>query len=276
MSVKMRQRLVVGGFATALFLSLLYFSDYLFIRLTTVFLGSALFLTALKEFYTMAVAKGYRPYSNLGIACGAFYLAAVTLSLFWLHTATLPLVVAVLSMLFFFLFAFQDSSNPLVNIAITLFGITYIILPLSCIFEIAFFSVETGPIWVLYLFGVTKLTDTSAYFVGQIFGKNKLAPYISPNKTVEGLTGAILTGVMVSLLFVYYSPTIAARMDYIGALFFGLSLSILAQVGDLCESLLKRDAGVKDSSTLPGLGGALDLVDSMIFTAPLLYIFIYI
>jgi len=125
-------------------------------------------------------------------------------------------------------------------------------------------AAERGLAWLLFVIVVTWLSDTGAYLVGRSFGKTPLVPLISPKKTVEGLLGglaaAILFGLLANWLFVLGLPILVAS----GA---SLVLAVLGVIGDLAESLLKRQAGVKDSGTLiPGHGGMLDRIDALLFT----------
>ena len=122
---------------------------------------------------------------------------------------------------------------------------------------------------------LTWTSDTFAYFVGRKWGRNKLIPKVSPGKTVQGAVGAVVGSVMVGAAYAVVLQSFDTyRPSVLEAAFFGLLVSVVAQVGDLAESLLKRDSGVKDSGTLlPGHGGALDRFDSLLFTLPLAYFF---
>jgi len=129
-----------------------------------------------------------------------------------------------------------------------------------------------GNVWILFLFTVIFLSDTGAFYFGRFFGKRKLYPSVSPNKTWAGAFGGLFAGVVSGLLF--------ARLFRLGgfpleiALLAG-ALSVAGQVGDLVESMLKRNAGVKDSGRiLPGHGGLLDRVDGVLFAVPLLYLYL--
>jgi phosphatidate cytidylyltransferase len=118
------------------------------------------------------------------------------------------------------------------------------------------------------------LADTAAYFGGKLFGKHKLAPVVSPGKTVEGgvagLATAVLLGAVLGWLLLGIHPNTGVAL-LVGALM-GLLMSVTVQMGDLVESLFKREAGVKDSGNLlPGHGGILDRLDALIFTIPLTY-----
>lgn len=121
--------------------------------------------------------------------------------------------------------------------------------------------------YVILLFFAIAFTDTGAYYFGSKFGKHKLAPVISPNKTVEGAIGGTLCAIIVSLIFGYF-----ADLAWYHCIIVGFIVAFFAQIGDLSESLMKRDAGVKDSGNLlPGHGGFLDRCDSFVLTVPVVY-----
>ena len=124
---------------------------------------------------------------------------------------------------------------------------------------------EHGLLLLLYLVAVTKMTDNGALFVGRLWGRHKLAPKISPAKTVEGVCGGLVAGVLTAVLA---GPFCTGGTLAI-SLIFGAIISSLAVLGDLAESAVKRGAGVKDSGSLmPGIGGVLDLMDSILLSAP--------
>ena len=123
----------------------------------------------------------------------------------------------------------------------------------------------------MFLLLVTKGGDTGAYLVGSVMGRHLLFPKVSPKKSIEGAVGGLLASVGISLLCRSWFPQVP--IGHLACL--GFLLGSLAQVGDLCESLIKRDCGVKDSGThLPGFGGFLDVLDSIIFTAPVFYFYL--
>ncbi|MFO7460630.1 MAG: phosphatidate cytidylyltransferase [Desulfatiglandales bacterium] len=129
-----------------------------------------------------------------------------------------------------------------------------------------------GNFWILFLFTVIFMTDTGAFYCGRFFGKRKLYPSVSPNKTWAGAVGGFAAGVISGLLF---SSLFRLGGFPLQAGLLAGTLSICGQVGDLVESMLKRSAGVKDSGRiLPGHGGVLDRVDGVIFAAPLLYLYL--
>jgi len=159
-----------------------------------------------------------------------------------------------------------------------LFGLMYVPWLLSFITKIYYFPGLTagdGAFYVLYFILVTKFSDTGAYCVGSLIGKHKMIPRISPGKTWEGFGGAILGSVAVSVVFAHFAGAHLKGMTLTHAIVLGVILSIGAVVGDLIESLFKREAGLKDSGKLfPGIGGILDLLDSLLFNAPLMYLYL--
>lgn len=141
-----------------------------------------------------------------------------------------------------------------------------------------YYMIATRAAGVLFIFFALFLiwaTDSGAYFIGRAIGKNKLAPHISPNKTVEGSIGGIISAILVACLF-YFLTDLAVTISFAKLMIVAILLSIFGQLGDLVESALKRFYNVKDSGTiLPGHGGILDRVDSWLFVMPLLH-FIHI
>jgi phosphatidate cytidylyltransferase len=200
------------------------------------------------------------PLSFLYIISTAAALTALTQTLFFIAITS------------FFLAYFSSKEKSLENIAITTLGFIYIPLPLSCIIHIVYLSPEnSGVLWCAYLFAVTKLTDTGAFFIGKSLGRKPLALNLSPSKSIEGAIGGTIAGTLVSYAFFHFQIVPISALQ---SIFLGVLLSTTAQLGDLAESLIKRDANVKDSNKIPGLGGVLDTFDSLIPTAPILYLFL--
>ena len=155
------------------------------------------------------------------------------------------------------------------NISASFFSIIY--LGFLCSFILGI-RIAWGP-WSLLLFiFVVKASDIGAYTLGRLFWKHKMCPSISPGKTWEGLAGAALFGAGVSLGFSHFSGI----MPTLWAIGFGAVFGVLGQMGDLAESIIKRDAASKDSSaSIPGFGGILDVIDSPLATAPAAFAFFY-
>ncbi len=153
--------------------------------------------------------------------------------------------------------------------AASVFGIIYIVLPFS-------FLVATRLRWgagaLFMVLAVCKLTDVGAYYFGKLIGGARMAPAVSPNKTWTGLLGGVLTAVGGALVIRPWAPVLPGPA---AAVLFGLSVALVAVLGDLAESLIKREAGLKDSGrVLEGYGGLLDMVDDLLFVAPWAYLFL--
>jgi phosphatidate cytidylyltransferase len=185
-----------------------------------------------------------------------------------------------------FLLQMPQKLNPqgIVTMSVTFFGLIYVAWLCNFVTRINFAfrpslgqEVGDGRYFVMYLVVVTKFTDIGAYLTGSTLGRHKMIPRISPKKTWEGTIGGVLLAVLTSCLFFHFweAPLGRHGMTMGHAVILGLLLGAAAVVGDLAESLIKREAGVKDSSHwLPGHSGALDLIDSLLFTAPLLFVYI--
>jgi phosphatidate cytidylyltransferase len=175
------------------------------------------------------------------------------------------LLLLLLSLLF--MTTSQTLTSTMSNLGITLFGILFIGFLLSHVSLVR--NMANGRWWVLFLIVTVWAGDIFAYLVGSLFGRHKLYPKISPNKTYEGLVGAVLGSVIVALAFsILFLPHLKKGVSVLLA----IGIGVLGQVGDFTESMLKRSAQVKDSGSLfPGHGGMLDRVDSFLFSAPFLH-----
>lgn len=264
-----------------LFLGAVYYSNRPFLGFVFVCFIVGCQSLALWEYYQLAKAKGFAPLAFLGVGVNVVYVLTTYFSRHFAHPELLPNGVLIVALAMSFLCFFRKGSQPLGNLAITVFGLAYLTPPLICIININYFVFsdipQDGRVWLVYLFFVTKITDMGAYFFGKTFGKRPLAPTISPKKTMEGAFGGMVCAVATSIIFYGITQSFASpaiQMTFWQSIWLGIILSVIAQFGDLAESLLKRDADVKDSSHLPGLGGFLDIADSIVFTAPLLYLFL--
>ncbi len=160
-------------------------------------------------------------------------------------------------------------------IGTTLLGLMYVPWLLNFIQKINFFPGVDGKYYVLYFILVTKFSDMGAYLVGSLIGRHKMIPRISPGKTWEGFGGAIVVSTLASVLFAHFLGDKMAGMTLLHAIILGVVLSSTAVIGDLIESLFKRQSGVKDSGHFfPGIGGILDLLDSLLFNAPIMYLYL--
>lgn len=233
------------------------------------------------ELFDLAVRAEVRPFRGIGIAAAAavpmLTYAAHTdspLGLLWL--AGRPYVVAafVLLLLGMAVASRLPTARPLASVAVTLLGVYYAAVLPSFILLIRLPQWPdrswAGAMLVFFPLLVTWVCDTAAMFGGRAFGGPKLAPSISPGKTRSGGVAGVLGAVAVAPLFaLVIFPPLGVQISVLAACAMALLLSVVGQLGDLAESLFKREAGVKDSSSLiPGHGGVLDRFDSLYFVLP--------
>lgn len=176
-----------------------------------------------------------------------------------------------------------EGFRTLDEIAATIFGFIYCVILFSFIPKIFLLPLEdtggnpSAHYYVIFLIAVTKLTDMGAYLVGSMIGKDKMAPHVSPGKTWQGFGGAICFALIGSFVMYFLMGSLIPLITPIHAAILAVILALVAVLGDLAESILKRSLEVKDSGqVMPGIGGFLDLIDSLIFTAPLFYIYLLI
>jgi phosphatidate cytidylyltransferase len=279
----LQQRLTVSTLGTLLALLMIYLSPVpAFKPIFAVFIAAIIGI-ALWELMQIAYAKRLNPSITLCIVLSTLYTFSVVIAAQFHFAKMLPSLVLLAALLSGFFYYFAKGTSPFINLSITIFSIAYLTIPLSCMISIVYFfppdSHEDGRWWLLYVVFVTKMTDIGAFFIGKKFGRQKLAPYISPKKTWEGAFGGLVAAIFASVILILCSALFDGKafgLSLWQGIWLGALLGILAQCGDLAESLLKRDGGIKDSSQLPGLGGMLDIVDSLVFTAPLMYILLKI
>lgn len=242
----------------------------------------AMSVLGLREFYRITDAAKLPSYSRWGIAGGAALTALVFLAASGLTGLPLPqseLELVVLGVIAFgalvLRFLSKSPESGMTAIGTTLLGVVYVPFLLNFIVKIFFFSQAQGAWLVFFLAIVTKFSDAGAYATGSLIGKHKMIPRVSPGKTWEGFGGALVIATGLGLALVYFAGDRLDSLKWAHAVVLGLILSGLAVVGDLVESLFKREAGIKDSGQLfPGIGGMLDLLDSLLFNAPVMYIYL--
>ena len=239
----------------------------------------------LAEFYGLAEKRNLACFKGWGIFGGLLLMVGTFLNLTGkLGTSGTPSRVNDFETSFLILFVlglclrqFVSRSNTtgILAVSTTLFGLMYVPWLLNFIQKINFFPRVDGHYYLLYFILITKCSDTGAYAVGSLIGRHKMIPRISPAKTWEGFAGAILLSTLASLLFAQFLGDKMTGMNWKHAIILGVLLSIGAVIGDLIESLFKREAGVKDSGRFfPGIGGILDLLDSLLFNAPIMYLYL--
>ena len=254
------KRIIAGVFGIPLIIGACYSGGIYFLIFSM--LVSSL---ALKELFSMFELKEIRV-----LKYTAIFISILILALYYLNFD----ITLIFTLTFFLIFTseiFRKEKNPL-NPVLTVFGLLYITLPfvlLNIIIDENFPGIDLNI--VIYLFILIWVCDTSAYFGGRFFGKHKLSE-ISPKKTWEGSVSGLLMTMIVSVSIHFVFPE---KLNLINAAVIGMITGIFSQTGDLFESMLKRYCGVKDSSDLiPGHGGILDRFDSLIFVAPVVFVYL--
>ena len=242
----------------------------------TLSFGFTLFIALLAalgtgEYYSMAKKKGAEVERTFGMLASAFVVIAAHWGRF-----NCVLLVFIASLGILSTLHILRGRHSLTGLAASVFGLLYIGLGAAQLVFLHSFLSAKGPLLVTFLVIAVVCSDSGAYFVGSAMGRHKLAPKVSPNKTWEGAVGGVVAAVFGCAVFWVvlqklnvqaYSDTLVWHCAIIGG-----CLAVAAQLGDLTESMLKRDAGVKDSGTIfPGHGGVLDRCDGFLFAAPTLF-----
>lgn len=278
----MRTRVISAAAAIVLLAGVVY--------LGRVAIGLAIFVLALIAIYEFdrALEKGgYKPVYVLGyLSCLPLLYMAVsdllpnslmTLAATSPAAADSPVFAAalgiflILTSLFCFIL-FSNSKYTITDIALTLFGIIYVVSLMS--FVTITRNMDKGYLYIWLIFIGAWATDTFAYFTGVTIGKTKILPKISPKKSLEGCIGGVIGCIIIMMLFgrVFYSE-LGTRIFHFAVL--GLICGIISQIGDWSASVIKRTVGIKDyGNIMPGHGGVLDRLDSILFTAPAVYFYI--
>ena len=242
-------------------------------------LASVLAAIAAWEFYRIARAAGGSPLAPLGIVLAALLPIAVHAQ--YLGVVRFPVAVLTLTVLGVIaasIWLRRIDQHPISAAATTVLGVLYTGGTLSYAYALRYFGYAVGEtagaLVVVLPVVLTWSSDTGAYFAGRLIGGRKLMPSVSPAKTISGAIGAVVTTVGICALYVHFALKPHAQLAFSpwGLATFAIGISVAAQIGDLAESLFKREAGVKDSGTLfPGHGGVLDRLDSLFFVLPVAY-----
>jgi phosphatidate cytidylyltransferase len=223
------------------------------------------------EFYRMARASGSHPLVMPGIVLGAlivlgFYHPLIPV----MGGSSFPVTAAMLLIMIARLFSSRPVDGALEDVAATFLGVFYVAMLFA--FQVAIRTGDNGRQWLVFLYFIIWASDIGAYSIGIPFGKHRLYEKVSPKKSIEGLFGALIASSAMALLCrVWFMPPIGAGE----AIAIALLLAVVGTIGDFVESLFKRAAGVKDSGDfIPGHGGILDRMDSMLFAAPVLFYYL--
>ena len=227
-----------------------------------------------KEYVKILNHKGFYP------SLKVIYLteAILTTVVYFNRVDLVAITLTICAMCSFMWVLFVGRQPYIANVATTMFGMVYCgWFPLHLMFlrNLSNANYDSGLGFIILMFTSILLTDIGGYYIGSKFGKHKLAPVISPNKTIEGSIGGMSFAIIGSLLiWAYINYLLHIEVNLLIMIIGAIICTVFAQIGDLCESLIKRDAGVKDSGTsLPGHGGFLDRTDSFILTIPVMYYF---
>ncbi len=294
MSSELTRRVVFGVIAAPIAIAIVIFGGAPLAALLAV--TSAL---AAWELFRLARATGLTPFDDAGIAIAGvipLVVHARYLRIYDPDGFIGPISLAVMCLLVLLTIAIWrrgPSGKPLGAVASTAFGAAYTGGMLSYGYAIRYhdyafgpaalplagrtFTIASGGLLLLLPILLTWASDIGAYAVGRTVGRHKLIPSVSPGKTIEGAIGGLAATMLVAWVYTRFLLHPATNLDFrwhpAGALLFGALVSVAAQVGDLVESLLKREAGAKDSSRLiPGHGGVLDRLDSLLFVMPVSYV----
>lgn len=264
--LNLKSRSVTGVALVALITGVLWLAP------TAVFaFGVAVFsVLGLFELLTMLKLRGVQVYRVFGVSIGSILPLVVYTQMGLTESGDVLFVVLSCFCLFIIQFARSENPRALEGIALTFFSMMYVGWFLSFLVKIKFLYL--GWVWIAYLLTVTKVSDVAAFVVGSLWGKHNLIPHISPRKTTEGTVAGLAASALVSVMFAGRLPLAwsALQLALVGTV-----MGLVAQCGDLSESLIKRYCGVKDSGArLPGFGGVLDIIDSVLFTAPLFYFYL--
>jgi phosphatidate cytidylyltransferase len=263
-----------------------------------VFVAGIVAMLAIRELLKLSEAYGIRPFRSATlIFCGAFFLLiaifpGATDALSTAGFAYLALCAAALAPFFFL--ALGMRSNELASgfpaAMVSVFSFVYVALPMASLVSTR--EQWRGGFFLLYLLLLVWAGDIFAYFVGKPFGRHRMSPRVSPNKTWEGALASVVASLGVGLLMFHYAVPISSALlnahlikrkdgifspeaSLMPVILLSIILNVAAQLGDLVESLIKRGAGMKDSGAiLPGHGGMFDRIDALLFAAPVLWCYL--
>ncbi|MBI2559602.1 MAG: phosphatidate cytidylyltransferase [Planctomycetes bacterium] len=285
--ISLGTRIIFGTAMLGAFFGVLYL-DYIFnsdigLGLVAILAGTV----GLLEFYNIAAKNGSKPFKIIGLISGVLVFVGYWMSVRGLKASSQdllltkhsfhlissgPLVLLVL-LLFLLQGITRDLRDAAKNISITVFGILYVFFLLSFVMLIRHLPAGNGLQAVMTVLLISKGGDIGAYLFGSKFGRHKLSPTISPKKSIEGAAFGLFLGLLIA---VGLSISLSTRiLPFPWVIPFSLIVGVAAMFGDLAESILKRDANVKDASnSVPAFGGMLDIIDCMLFSLPVSYYFL--
>ncbi|HEU4749076.1 MAG TPA: phosphatidate cytidylyltransferase [Gemmatimonadaceae bacterium] len=271
---ELTRRIIFAVIAAPVSIGAIYFGDW-----ALAIVLSVLAALGAGELMKMARENGALPFEPAGIAIAALLPIALHAQRLGVYTFSLTAIVATSLVLFASsIWLRGPTGRPLSSVSITAFAVLYAGL-ISYVYALRYhpYAIGAGAGTALVVLPIllTWATDIGAFVIGSAIGKTKLMPSVSPGKTVAGAVGGLGLAVIICLFYVRFilMPFAQLGLTIQGAIIFAIAVSVAGQIGDLAESLLKREAGVKDSSRmLPGHGGILDRLDSLLFVLPIAYL----
>ncbi len=277
------KRLVFASLCIICVIFLLVFSMMVWMKLGLSLLLSVLAGIGVWEYLHLMHIPPRKSFQYFLVGFAVVLVLSIYVMVTFVGFASLPWSVFFIGTCLIILYHLNKIEGALSKIATGFFGVCYIAGPMSLLLLILYsqdksLECEDGRLWIAYIIVVTKMTDIAGYFGGKSFGVKKLAPTLSPNKTIVGAVCGFFGAVIFSVLF-YLSTAMCLvngfTLSLMASLGLGALIGVISQFGDLAESLLKRGKAVKDSNRLPGLGGVLDIFDSLLFTIPVIFIYFH-
>jgi len=258
------RRMIINVLGAPLIVLCIYLGNYYLLSLTLIISFFAQY-----EFYRLSNKKGYEPISNYAIAMGLLFIITV-----YYFNGIIYLILTFIIVFLIVISFLSRIEKAFENASLTLFGFFYIPFTLSFLIIIRDSLWKNAESWIILLIMVLAIwsCDSLAYVVGKLIGRHKLAPEVSPNKTIEGGIAGLIGSILLLLVF-YFTGKI--HIGLAGAIIIGSIIGVFAQIGDLFESVLKRSVGVKDSGRLLlSHGGFLDRFDAFFIVTPIYYLFL--
>ena len=262
-------RVLVAIFGIPLILSTIYIGKIPFLILVLVITTVSQY-----EMYKMTGLKGAAPMKAIGIIAGVL----ITLAFYFYGVESLWVVLIAALIISLLIELFRNEKNATLNVATTMWGILYPTTMFSFLILVRQLPLKydlpyrSGGLWIIVLIITIWICDTAAYFIGSMMGRHKLFERVSPKKTLEGGVAGFVFSLITVYVFYRIYPDLFSLWTYMAI---GVMVGIFSQIGDLVESIFKRDVEVKDSSAiLPGHGGFMDRFDAPTFLAPMFYYFL--
>ncbi len=248
---------------------ILFITLFIWVKAVFLLVITLLSMLGVYEFYRMVENKGVYPFYYMGLLVAGFIPMSLYFGFELNRDWQLFLVITGLITIFLLQIRRKENEGATAGIAVSIFGILYISWTLTFLLRLRLLEEGVGLSAMTIV--ATKICDILAYLIGSRFGSRPFMPRVSPRKTWEGFWAGLIGAVICTIIFSLFISLLHLK----DALILGLLIGVFGQLGDISESLIKRDCHVKDSGNLfPGLGGVLDIVDSLLFTSPIVYFYV--